>query len=727
MAKTRRSPSTWVLLFTIAAALALHAGAALTYALLRPVPPPRLFLHFHGPGSGTVQSRPAGLSCTQGCAVAFAPGTEIELVVTPGEDSTFAGWSETCQPRADHVLACALSLEQDTHVHVELGLVPREVEVAWVKVDDQEAEEQELTVALPDPEIEAEMLVEPLAELLAEPEPEPEPVPVPPPPPPPAAEAPPPPPPEMANLRSVEVADENEVEQAPDDATHLSDKNRNVAEETRALDTNLERAQAGEQTASAQSDVQSEEVGAEEEVIAELEDSEPTTLDDPRTEESAHSGDSEQAVGVRAGEDGDGGEDGERGDDSEREEPGVLAMRDIEGRGALLDEKTKPGQGGQSGAPGRAGRPGVKTQLAFEDYERIVGKDKVAEEVALGQRQTSTRRGRWERKLGAVKSALENFTPEVKTGNQTALKTRAAPFAVYIARMHRRIHDLWSFGFLDDLNGKPSTHPLNDWNLYTQIEIVINPDGTVHKTNIVINSGRLEFDVAAIDTILTASPYEQPPAQIRSPDGRVYIHWGFYRNHRQCGTFNAQPFILAEAPRGSDATSDAASTPLDDGALVRRARTNAPAAPETRGASETADAPAADAAGPGGNGGLLSPTDPRAVHTANLWLTGYAQQDISRMLSVSRTPFRSGIAFEAGSKSELGTVYRTVLQETGARIRDWKLLSPAGYRQRFGTLPPGVDAARPQLLLVVQAGRERFTLALEPQPAGAYEVTGLYR
>ena len=715
-----------MLLFTIVAALALHAGGALTYALLRPVPPPRLILHFDGPGSGTVQSRPAGLSCTQGCAAAFEPGTEIELVATPGEDSTFAGWSEACQPRADYVLACALTLEQDTHVHVELGLVPREVEVSWVELDDQPADEQELTVALPDPEIEAEMLVEPLAELLAEPEPKPEPVPPPAPAPPPAAEAPRPPPPEMANLRSVEVPDENEVEQAPDDATHLSDKNRDVTEETRALDSNLERAQAGEQTASEQSDVQSEEIGAEDEVIARLEDSEATTLDDPRPEETAHGGESEQAVGVRAGDDGEGGEGGERGDDSELQDPGVLAMRGIEGRGALLDDDAQPDPGGQSGAPGRAGRPGVKTQLEFEDYERIVGKDKVAEEVALGQRQASSRRGRWERKLGAVKSALENFTPEVRTGNQTALKTRAAPFAVYIARMHRRIHELWGFGFLSDLNDKPSTHPLNDWNLYTQIEIVINPDGTVHKTNIVTNSGRLEFDVAAIDTILTAAPYEPPPEKIRSPDGRIYIHWGFYRNYRQCGTFNAHPFILSEAPEGSDAASNATTgRPLDDGALVRGARDrdrDRDRKPPAAG-SPAAGAPAANEPG----NGVLSPEDPQAVHAANLWITGYTQRDVTRMLSVSATPFRSGTAFEADGKSGIGTVYRTVLQETGARIRDWKLLSPAGYRQRFGTLPAGVDAARPQLLLVVLTGREHFTLALEPQQAGAYAVTGLYR
>ena len=50
----------------------------------------------------------------------------------------------------------------------------------------------------------------------------------------------------------------------------------------------------------------------------------------------------------------------------------------------------------------------------------------------MARRKMSKRRGRWERKMTAIRSSLENFNSEVKVGNQTALKTRAAPFAVYI-------------------------------------------------------------------------------------------------------------------------------------------------------------------------------------------------------------------------------------------------------------------------------------------------------
>ncbi len=49
--------------------------------------------------------------------------------------------------------------------------------------------------------------------------------------------------------------------------------------------------------------------------------------------------------------------------------------------------------------------------------------------------------------------------------------------------------------------------PLNHAGLMTTLKIVSNDDGTLHKINIVQHSGRLEFDMAALDT-----PYEAPPA-----------------------------------------------------------------------------------------------------------------------------------------------------------------------------------------------------------------------
>src|SRR5262249_54113613 len=257
--------------------------------------------------------------------------------------------------------------------------------------------------------------------------------------------------------------------------------------------------------------------------------------------------------------------------------PGALAMRNVEGRGApggppemsvapaganddapAVAQSQTPGGGGPTGRPGRegkagkAGARGPKLQISMDDYERIVGKDKIQDEIALGQRQTSHKKGRWEKKMEQIHSALENFTPEVKPGNQTALGTRAAPFAVFIARMHRKIHELWGFGFLEDLDGKSNSNPMNDRELEVTLEIVLNSDGTLDKATIVKPSGILTFDVAAIDTVQNAGPFEAPPEAIKSGNGKVYLHWTFHRDERQCSPYFADPFILDNAGAGQE-------------------------------------------------------------------------------------------------------------------------------------------------------------------------------
>jgi TonB family protein len=406
----------------------------------------------------------------------------------------------------------------------------------------------------------------------------------------------------------------------------------------------------------------------------------------------------------------------------------MLSMRGIEGRGELAGSRSTDEDRGEAGHPGRGGRPGkrgrrgIKTQLDYKDYERIVGKKTAREERELARSRTSARRGRYERHQKAIHSALENFTPEIKPGNQTALKTRAAPFAVYIARMHRRIHELWGFGFLKELDGKPSTNELNDWTLRTQLEVVINPDGTVDDSTMIAQpSGVLAFDVAALDTLYTAGPFEPPPEEIRSGNGKVYIRWWFNRDWRQCGTFGAHPFILKNAPDDADTGAGGARDVL--GSLPSRARRQRRAASKSK-----PPAPRRAAGPPAPSGPRPDPNDPAAAHVANLWLSGFVHGDVGQMAKVSGVPFHSGGAVVANSRAEVASIYRRVLAESPARrIREWKLLSAAGYRQRFGSLPQGVDVASMQLLLVVRVAREQFSLLVKPDAAGNYQVVGFER
>jgi TonB family protein len=602
---------------------------------------------------------------------------------------------------AGDVLECEVMLAADTTIAVEFGLLPEEIQVA-LQASPATAEPPTPPGPPPAPApIEAEQLDAPI-ELALAPTPPPEvrpPPPVlPPPPPPPAPAAPPPPPVQPPpNMVMVEVPDKNEVEKAPDDATALSDKNRDVAEETRATETNLERESEGEQVASREhDDTTSPEIGGPDEKIRQLEQTTATTSE--RIPETERSGESSEAKGVIVGEGGKGGEDGTGPRDR-----GALAIRGIEGRGALTE------QGRDGRRQGARGLPGVNTPLAFSDYERIIGKDKVDEERQVAARAMSSKKGRWERKLEAVKSSLENFVPDVRPGNQTALKTRAHPFALYVARMHRRIHELWGFGFLEDLDGKAADHPLNNQELWTNLEIAVNPDGSVHKVTIAKTSGQTQFDVAAVDTVLSAAPYDATPEAIRSVNGKVYLRWGFYRNWRQCGTFNVEPYILTEVP-------DDGGKGLDDGELVRNT-----AKLPGRGRGKSSDRPVTpddgrtqDPAGP-----ATQVTDKQALFAANLWISAFATAQVEKLVKYSLVPFYANGRLAAQRTAELQEMYSGLVVESGP-MKDWKLLTPREYAGAKG-LPES------DLVLQVRTARAAFAIVLTRTKSGDYRASQLAR
>lgn len=588
-----------------------HPAAALVFEMTRPEPTTSLQVKVGGEGKGRVQSLPQGIDCGSDCSMPMTPGSLIRLRATVSEGSTFEGWIGPCgsqvyelfawadellfplgieekeseaglhsflmdaseRPLAEFPLECEVSVESSIEVSASFGLIPEVVEVAMLDdlPPDERIDEDEIFVNLPKRDFRPEELLELTEEELEDPKPEPKPEL-------PAIEVavqpapPPPPPPPASMMKAVEVPDENEVEEAPDDATFLSDKNRDVEEETRATETNLLKAQNGERIASSKSDIKSEEIGGEESEIADLDDIEESAEKADRENTKALGSASGEVVPRHSGKEGEAGEEGEAGDGRDAPKaPGLLSMRNLSAAQSLgssgepeTEDGGKQGEGGKRGTTGRKGKRGPNLRLSQDNYERLVGKEVADREVAVAAHKKSRRRGRWERKQGMLRSALENFTPEVRPGNQTALKTRAAPFALYIARMHREIHRRWGFGFLSDMeSSKSADNPMNDMSLVTMLEIVILPNGAIDKMTIVRHSGLLTFDVAALSVVDESGPFESTPEKIRSPDGKVYMHWSFHRGPRQCGTFNARPFILSSAggARG-----------IDDSKLLRNSR-----------------------------------------------------------------------------------------------------------------------------------------------------------
>ncbi len=221
--------------------------------------------------------------------------------------------------------------------------------------------------------------------------------------------------------------------------------------------------------------------------------------------------------------------------------------------------------GGRAGRTGTHGSPGVNvspSRLGWNSLNQMYGHEQLAEERqawAASRRSSAGNGGSAQRQEDwkAFRGAIENYVAQVKPGNQTALNTAASPFATYLAQMHRRIHEEFADRFLRLLPAD-STSPFSNPSLLTTLEIVLNGDGSLHRVGVVRTSGLMPFDQGAFLAVRRAAPFGVPPGAIRSPDGRVYVHWGFYRNQRQCGTFNARPFLLrGGAPVETGLPSDA--------------------------------------------------------------------------------------------------------------------------------------------------------------------------
>jgi outer membrane biosynthesis protein TonB len=422
----------------------------------------------------------------------------------------------------------------------------------------REAEEREREVAMTFEEVDPKTLPPDLPPI----DPQPTPV-LPPPPPQPLAQQPPPPeqqppppeqqppeekPPEQQrpedqNKKSVDIQVEKEEEPAPN-AKFLAEKNSRAEQETRADRTNLEKETKGEREASSPSDRKDPNAGDNEDRIAQTEDRE--SKNESNANEAARGSRSARPESATSEQDRRslltlrGGQKRQHQVTPETSFPDL--PRDPDGVMPLPPENLESmhdleGAGGQR----------TPLRLTAEQYHATFGDD--ADAAAEFAKKRSTKKaGRFTQHLARMQSAYENFIPEVKPGNQTALNARAAPFAAFIARMHRSIHERWGFGFLVDLESKPTSYPLNNRALVTKLEIVLGGDGTVDKVTIIKPSGQLPFDSAAIDTVYSSGPYSDPPATIRSGNGKIYVHWTFHRDERQCATSGASYYILDNGP-----------------------------------------------------------------------------------------------------------------------------------------------------------------------------------
>ncbi len=396
---------------------------------------------------------------------------------------------------------------------------------------------------------------------------EPDPPPAPPPPPPPPVVATPVVPVVVPRGEHHFVDQNNAAEEpVPTDPHFLAQANRNVEEETQAAQRNLVRDQANPRSGGPRDRTDPTNPGRNrDQVSADLDNHEGRSdrvpnqhpRDESHVAAAAVRPNPTPAQGTRAP--GTGGASTTTGAVGRAGATGDP----VPGAGTMAVASGAQGSNGQNGggatsnnAGGLAGLRGLGASRAlaatlptWNSYASIIGDARMEREADEARRRRSEARGSYTDGWQDTRSAIENFVPHVRIGNQTALRAAASPFAAYLTAMHRRIHRLFADGFIANI---PSSPALQNDQLVTTLEIVLEGTGAIHSVGVAHPSGVLAFDVGALGAVRRSAPFGEAPAAIRSYDGRVYVRWGFHRDHRQCGTFNAEPYILPTpaAPTG---------------------------------------------------------------------------------------------------------------------------------------------------------------------------------
>ena len=142
------------------------------------------------------------------------------------------------------------------------------------------------------------------------------------------------------------------------------------------------------------------------------------------------------------------------------------------------------------------------------------------------------------------RAAVEHYQVGVRPGLQTALRDAAEAYAAYLLAFHRHLHIEYAHHFLATLSLADAD--TNDPSLITKVEVVIEPDGSLNRLGVVRSSGSARFDFGVFNAVHRGAPYPPPPKAIHSADGRTYLRWALHRDRSQCGTWNAEPFILTD-------------------------------------------------------------------------------------------------------------------------------------------------------------------------------------
>lgn len=134
-----------------------------------------------------------------------------------------------------------------------------------------------------------------------------------------------------------------------------------------------------------------------------------------------------------------------------------------------------------------------------------------------------------------VSNPAPKLGPEPEGGGEPTIG------GAWLESVHELFHARWAEGFVEQSRQYlPREHALNDETLEASLKFAVGAEGAVRDVELARPSGNSDFDAAARQLLLDASPLPAPPGDLASDDGLVHVTWRFARDVRQDGVAGAQ-------------------------------------------------------------------------------------------------------------------------------------------------------------------------------------------
>ena len=123
--------------------------------------------------------------------------------------------------------------------------------------------------------------------------------------------------------------------------------------------------------------------------------------------------------------------------------------------------------------------------------------------------------------LGADDGSID-YVPTAARGEVTSLNAQRFTYASYFNRMKKVIVFYW--------HPAPVARALHlEIGVYrSELELIINSDGTLESVEVIRSSGYPGLDAAAIKGIRKAAPFFKVPPGLLDSDGKFFSRWGFH-------------------------------------------------------------------------------------------------------------------------------------------------------------------------------------------------------